>query len=81
MELEGSLPMLQYWKVSYVNQVTSLSLRGIVLISTWACKLITNALTGCSVNFDHIFDLINTFQMQLPVFHSLLEESGAKLYI
>ena len=33
---------------------------------------IANALTGCSVNFDHIFDPINTFQMQLPVFHSLL---------
>ena len=34
--------------------------------------MIANALTGCSVNFDHIFDPINTFQMQLPVFHSLL---------
>ena len=50
----------------------SLSLWGIILISTWAHKLIMNTLMGCSVNFDHIFDLINTFQMQLPVFHSLL---------
>ena len=50
----------------------SLSLWGIILISTWARKLIVNALTGCSVNFDHIFDPINTFQIQLPVFHSLL---------
>jgi hypothetical protein len=55
-----------------VSDITSPSLRGFVLISTWARKLIANGLTGCSVKFDHIFDPINTFQMQLPVFHSLL---------
>ena len=56
----------------YFTNVMSPSLQGIVLISTWACKLIANTLMGCSVNFDHIFDLINTFQIQLPVFQSLL---------
>ena len=39
--------------------ITSPSLRGFVLISTRTCKLIANALTGCSTNFDHIFDPIN----------------------
>ena len=38
---------------------TSPSLRGFVLISTWARKLIANGLTGCSTNFDRIFDPIN----------------------
>ena len=60
------------WIPPTYSNIMSLSLQGIIVISTWACKLIANALTGCSVNFDHIFDPINTFQMQLPVFHSLL---------
>ena len=40
-------------------KVTSPSLQGFVLISTWAHKLIANSLMGCSTNFDCIFDLIN----------------------
>ena len=63
--------------------ITSPSLWGFVLIRTWARKLIANALMGCSVNFDGIIDPINTFQMQMPVLHSLSDSlwgSCVKLY-